>query len=314
MFKEILNEWIKRNNLSRKEFIALLQSKDYSSFQGLDAITLSRWTQGKSTPPLERQFRIAVCLGEDLVEFLLNVEAKRPSCKALFALKELERAIDMSMNNLSYLKLKSERCEIQTVNYSEYLSQFGDFYHNISAIKCLREALSKNRNRIDYDVVLLKNADGGIVGHWVVLDNLSGLKELDVFSKLTDKELNEGVLLKLAYFNNTNQMFELIVSIVCYYVLLMDKKNKKSAYIHLMSFPILAFAKLVFRAEEIKYYPPLNDDNGIYLVRIDIAGALTSPLLLPMIKARLKCLTTCDGIKCNRCNLQVALQRANIKL
>lgn len=304
VFKDILHQWTEDKELSRKELIALLQLKDYSNFQGVDAITLSRWFNGKSVPPIERQLRIALCLEVDLVKFILSVENKGVSHKVAFALKELERIIDQSMNALSYLKLSSVRCEVHSIQYDDYVRMLGDFYHNISAINALRKLIVKNKDSMNYEVFLLKNSDGGVVGHWLALRKIDLLKELDVFSGLDEKEIEEGILLKLAYFNNTRQMFELIVVAISYYLTTMNKPNKRYAYVHLMSYPILEFTKQIYGAEELKFYPPRGDDNnGVYLVRIDIIKAIASPVIFPLVKERLTCLSTCYKDACNKCNL-----------
>ncbi len=50
-----LSEWIEDKKITRKELISILQNINYEEFCGLDSITLSRWLNGRTTPPLYKQ-------------------------------------------------------------------------------------------------------------------------------------------------------------------------------------------------------------------------------------------------------------------
>ncbi len=61
-FHEQLAKWLDEKEITRKDFIALLQSHYHAEFSGLDSVTLSRWIKGHSTPSVDKQLYIAKCL------------------------------------------------------------------------------------------------------------------------------------------------------------------------------------------------------------------------------------------------------------
>ncbi|NVP03356.1 helix-turn-helix transcriptional regulator [Photobacterium damselae subsp. damselae] len=57
MFHYYLSEYRKKHNLTQQEFVDILSS-EFENLSKLDAVTLSRWENQKTLPPLKKQFQI----------------------------------------------------------------------------------------------------------------------------------------------------------------------------------------------------------------------------------------------------------------
>ncbi|MFN1513913.1 XRE family transcriptional regulator [Vibrio owensii] len=307
-FERELAIWLKEKSITRKELIALLQQAHYEEFKGLDVITLSRWLNGKVIPPLYKQFYIARCLDADLVEIILNLdedEHKKPA-RHSSVLASLIKAFDFSLTALSYFKVpESIRSEIRSQTYYAHLEAFKDFYSNVSAIEGFVGDLYAMKTDIKYKCILLQNKQDDIVGHWAGILNLEKLNNLPSFISIPENELKQSCLVKLGHAMNSTHFFELVTQAICYYLLSLYK-TKDYVYIFIAGYPILEFAKKVFNAKEVKYYPPTDNSQkvGLYLVKFDIIRSISNPILIPKIKKKLQCLQECDSNACNLCNLR----------
>ncbi|PAW11873.1 MULTISPECIES: hypothetical protein [Vibrio harveyi group] len=307
-FERELAIWLKEKSITRKELIALLQQAHYEEFKGLDVITLSRWLNGKVIPPLYKQFYIARCLDADLVEIILNLdedEHKKPA-RHSSVLASLIKAFDFSLTALSYFKVpESIRSEIRSQTYYAHLEVFKDFYSNVSAIEGFVGDLYAMKTDIKYKCILLQNKQDDIVGHWAGILNLEKLNNLPSFISIPENELKQSCLVKLGHAMNSTHFFELVTQAICYYLLSLYK-TKDYVYIFIAGYPILEFAKKVFNAKEVKYYPPTDNSQkvGLYLVKFDIIRSISNPILIPKIKKKLHCLQECDSNACNLCNLR----------
>ncbi|CAH1524374.1 conserved hypothetical protein [Vibrio jasicida] len=307
-FERELASWLEEREISRKELIAILQQSYYDDFKGLDSITLSRWLTGKVVPPLYKQFLIAKSLEQDLADIIVTIdesEQKSPS-RYSAVLTNLIKAFDFSLTALSYNRMPDKvTSEIKSHTYYEHIELFHDFYDNVSALRGFIDELYALKNEVKYKGILLKNSQGDIVGHWAGILNLEKLDNLPSFIPIPENELKRSCLVKLGHAMNSEHFFELVVQAICYY-LLRQCKSKDYVYIFIAGYPILEFSKKVFNAEEIKYYPPVDNNQrmGLYLVKFDIIRSISNPVLIPKIKKKLRCLELCNFVECNRCNLK----------
>ncbi|EKM27200.1 hypothetical protein [Vibrio sp. HENC-03] len=307
-FERDLAHWLEAKEISRKELIAILQQAYYEEFGGLDSITLSRWLTGKVVPPLYKQFLIAKCLDYDLREIILNInvdELKSPS-RYTTILTNLVKAFDFSLTALSYKSVPEKvTSEIRSHTYYDHIELFDEFYGNLSAISGFLSELYSLKSEVKYKCILLKNGEGEVIGHWAGILNLEKIDNLPSFVPIPEDEVKRSCLVKLGHAMNSNHFFELVVQAICYY-LLNHFKSKDYVYIFIAGYPVLEFARKVFNAKEVKYYPPVNGSQkmGLYLVKINIIKAISNPILIPKIKKKLKCLQSCDFVDCNLCNLR----------
>lgn len=308
-FKDSLSLWIENKGISRKELIALLQNEYYEEFKGLDAITLSRWLNGKSTPPLYKQFYIAKCLNANLKEYIksLDLSKVKYSAKYGMVLYNLNKALDFSISVLSYRYVPTiVSSEISNDNYHEHIRKFGDFYGNISSLKKIQHDLDRMDNNVKYKSIVLKNEEHEIIGHWSGIVDIEKINGLPSFVNIPSNEVNKSCLVFMGYYINSEHYFELIVQAICLY-LISYSKNKDYIYIFNVDYrPIIEFGKLVFNAEEVKYYPSSNgkDKMGVRLLKFNIIKSIANPILLSMIQKKLNCLSTCNYDSCKLCNLK----------
>lgn len=306
-FKDELSRWVETRGISRKDVIALLQNNYYEEFKGLDSITLSRWFTGKSVPPIYKQLYIAKCLEMDLVQVLsrMDLSKVRYSNKHDVVISTLVKALDFSISNLSYRKVSGPpKSEIKSLSLNEYADMFKEFNHNISPLARFYRDLQDKGNDVKYQCVLIKNEQEAIVGHWYGIVNIDGINGLPSFINIPQEEAEKSCLIGVGYYTSSAHYFELIVQALCYYLIRYSSK-KDYAYFFVVDFqPLVAFSKLVFNAEEVKYYPPKEKGSmGVYLLRHNIIKSISNPVLLKKVKEKLECLANCE-LECNLCNLR----------
>ncbi|USD61320.1 XRE family transcriptional regulator [Vibrio sp. SCSIO 43140] len=282
--------------------IALLQNKYYEEFCGLDAITLSRWINGRSRPAFYKQLLIAKVLGKNPIDFILVVgNHEKYSKKSLIIVDALIKSLDLSLSVLSYQNVPDKIVsEIVTHNNQEHSRYFEQFYSNVSALKQFRVELLNLENR-KHHTILLKNQRGTVVGHWsTILDFQSD--DFSSLPKTIKLEEDRACIVQLGYFMNSEHFFELVVQASCYYL---EKlwKNKEVVYIFVAGKFVVDFCVLVFGAEIVQYYRPRRKEDklGVYLIRFNIVKAISNQVILPKIKNKLECVINCKN--CGLCNL-----------
>lgn len=316
-FKDSLSHWIETKGVSRKELIALLQNEYYEEFKGLDSITLSRWLNGKNTPPLYKQFYIAKSLNVNLKEYIMSSDLSKvkSSIKHNAIVHSLIRALDYSISAFSYRYVpKYLKSEISCDTYNEHLERFGKFYGNISPLKNFSRGLYEMKDSIDYKTILLKNEDDEMIGHWSGIMNIEKLNGIPSFITIPPNEVARSCLVSVGYCVNSEHYFELIVQAVCLY-LIEYSKVKDFVYVYNVDCkPMIEFCKFILNAEEVKYYPPLDDKDkmGVYLLKINIIKSIANPVILKKVRNQLNCLATCDSNNCQLCNLrEIELRESN---
>ncbi|MGL5668001.1 MAG: XRE family transcriptional regulator, partial [Shewanella sp.] len=156
---------------------------------------------------------------------------------------------------------------------------------------------------VSYSALLLKNDGGQIVGHWSGIANLEAIHNSSKFFKVNSDELKKSVLVMPGHYTSSKHYFELICVAICYY-LLNYVREKDYAYFFIVDFqPLVSFCKIVFEAEEVKYCRGYDNKMGGYLMKINIIKAVSNPVIIKDVQARLFCLSNCDG-KCKQCNLK----------
>lgn len=307
-FKTILTEWMFTKSITRNELIAHLQLNNYEDFKGLDAITLSRWLTGKTVPSAHKQLLICKSIEADLVDFVKKINAKNVKCpsRKTKLMSEFIKLLDYINPTLSYKKANSTtKIHVDIFNYNQHQETLGDFYKNIRPINKFTAELYELGNEISYPTIQLLNEHDEMIGHWVAIEPLEKVHNLPSFPLLQPKELDEGYLLNVSFYHDSKHFFYLISLALCYYLLAPKFKNKRIAYIFISGYSVYEVTKLVFDAEDVKYYPPQDKNSrlGIHLVKMDILKIIANPIVLPLIQKRLTCLEQCKH-DCQLCNLK----------
>lgn len=308
IFSRELTKWISISGVSRKNLIQLLQDEYPEYFSGLDNITLSRWSRGKTIPPLYKQLFIAKTLDVDLVHVILSLDDDciKFTGKTIKSLEWFNRLFNASTNVISYVKVpETVTCHIGNQTYIEHLRDFGEFHDNISALRNFFNHLYSLEDDVKYKCIKLVNEKDKIVGHWTGIEDLSLLKEIPYFSFIEHHDLSECALVNVGHTYNASHMFEIVQAAMCYH--LMSKKSQKMKYIYLFiaGFGMFEIINYIFGVDAIKFFPSKDKFNkvGVYVVKINILSAISNPLFLSRVKEKMACITTCDFSKCNLCNL-----------
>ncbi len=307
-FQHLLTEWLDTNNLKRNDFIAKLQIYDFESFKGLDSITLSRWLNGKTTPPTYKQILIAQCLNIDIVDLVKKLDKKniKSSNKKSKIISEFIRVVDLFNPRMSYRKAdKNTRIEIDYFTYEQHMDMLGDFYHNLLPLKSFTGGLYKLGNDMLYPTLRILNEADDIIGHWVGVEPFDKVVNLPSFPTLTKEEIDTGYLLMVGFHQNSKDYFDLISYTMCAYLLSPRSKSTRTVYIFINGHSLYEVSRLAFDAEDVKYYPSEDKDFrlGIHLIKVDILKVIANPILFPLIQERLKCLDSCTS-DCTKCNLK----------
>ncbi|GLO63691.1 hypothetical protein MACH09_41990 [Vibrio sp. MACH09] len=306
-FHEQLAKWLDEKEITRKDFIALLQSHYHAEFSGLDSVTLSRWIKGHSTPSVDKQLYIAKCLNVDMVNLITDIELskRKTPVKHSTAISELSKILDKTTSYFSYDIIIGEAdIEIKALTHSEYVEKFGNFDKNASALKGYYHELNSMGNEINYSCILINNEHNNTIGH---LSGITDIRKLSLFKSLNDipkSDFERSCIIHLGKYTSSKHYFELVYQALCLYLLKYSSRLDK-AYFFIPDFTaMMLFCKLVLKAKIIKYFPSsTKTEIGVYLVSFDILKVIASPIITQEIRSRLECVMNCDP-NCRKCNLR----------
>ena len=306
IFKDELVKWIEKKGVTRKELIALLQHANYEEFKGLDAITVSRWINGKTTPQLYKQLYIAKYLDADLLDIICRVSASslKLTEKMIFTAQLITKNLDFSSLSISYKKQPNKTfCKIKKESFSEHYHNYSEFHSNIGALEFFFEELYNLKNKVSYKSITLENSSGDLIGHYSGITNITPLHNLSIFKNMKNAELDKSVLINVGFFSSYKHYLELLDHAICYYLFSLIKKVE-NLYLFVAGSAIYEITKNLLGMEMIDYFPPNNSESkiGVYLFKIDILKAICNPLLFPSAQKKLKCALECKS--CNLCNLK----------
>ncbi len=307
-FKEKLSKWMESEGMSRKDLIAKLQVKYYDEFKGLDTITLCRWLNGMTIPPIYKQIYIAKCLNADILEYIreLDLSLINLSRKNDVIICLMEKAINFSLSTLSYIKIgKNIQFELIEQSFQEHYNAFGSFYENIPPIAEFTKSLYGKAEIIKYTSILIKNDDGQMIGHWTGIQDIEILNGIPGFICIPKDEISRSSLVGQGNYINSAHYFELIVQVICFFLVKLFHR-KDFLYMFLYDFkPVIDYCKIVLNAESVKYYAPDKKSKmGVYLFKFNIIKSISNPSLLLKVQDKLKCLAKCNPKLCNnKCNL-----------
>lgn len=309
-FHIILSSWLRESGLSRNEAIAKLQLFEHSEFKGLDTITLSRWVNGKTIPPLAKQILIAVCLNKNVATFIAASDLSFIKLPARLTkiMSKFEKVFDFVNPTLSYKNLHHEKCNIVKLNNKEFSDTFKTFYENIKFPISIFEILEKNDITPEYSTVLLTDNNNHVIAHWPLFVNLN------FFPGISEKELKDAIFLGTGFFHTTKQYYEIVTYVSCLFLMNTQLLNsKRFAYILIYGYATYEVAKIAFGATEVMLYPRDNSRAEMYMLKIDILKAITNPLIIKKTQSKLKCALSCTKEKCNKCNLVEYYKQNNIQ-
>ncbi len=304
-FSDELISWLDKKNISRKDLIPALKQYNNAEFRGLDNITLSRWINGKTTPPLYKQFYIAKFLGIDLIDLICRYSAQslKVTAKMSQALQSLTETLELS--SLSYNQLEKEpKLTYEKQDFKTYHEIYSGFNHNIIALRDFYEELYTLGDDVTYTSACLKNSNEQIIGHFCGLRDLISLKNIGLFKNIDEEELKRSSLMNVAHFSNKKDYLDLVISTLAYY-LLTAVNDKDYIYVFVPGYARYNIAKHFFNVTEVKSF--LSSDKSrpnIYLLKMEVLKLICNPMLLSAIQKKLNCIKECHTRNCDHCNLR----------
>ncbi|HIF9291724.1 TPA: hypothetical protein ACX6Q0_003779 [Photobacterium damselae] len=126
MFHFLLSQYREEHNLTQQDFVDLL-ANNHPNFSKLDIVTLSRWENKKTLPPLKKQFQIFDYIGK-LDTFIHELPAQifdNESKVATYINKKFENSINIiteitNSNESGFTILKNDK----TININHFLKNY----------------------------------------------------------------------------------------------------------------------------------------------------------------------------------------------
>lgn len=288
-FSSKLNELCINQKLSNKKAVIVLQNKNYNEFGKLDTVTFSRWKTGTTRPSLYKQLYVLKYLGCSIERALLEDRLSfLPACKKKERIFDnFVRNVDFSMAALSYHHYVSDhQLEEHIFCTEEYENYFGEFYNNINSLKLLKDEIYTKSKNINYNVFVVKNKLGFMLGHLSSYRNLRLIvKNHTKLLNITSDEVKGSVLVDLFYYKNSKIFFEILTYSLAKY--LENCINKiEFAYVFIPSLkPVVRLSELVFDAELVRSFPSTNHTLGVHLMKFDLMKVIASPIVIKNLRS-----------------------------
>ncbi|QLK43862.1 hypothetical protein DR996_00385 [Vibrio owensii] len=282
-FSQNLKDFIEKRRVNREFIIDVFNKSAFEELSKCDLTTLSRWVSGKTIPSLNKQFKVCIALGIDLLDYVLKLEPSlyKEGKKSKDAFDEYIRYLNHSNANLSYFS-RSKDVDVYYgfLESSEHRRILDPYLSNFSGYMSLREFIDKNNIIKPYHVFLFKES-GNLCGHIAITeDNVDYLKLFGVYSEDLDNSIG---ILPANYMDA--KIYWLIVSSLLYFYL-STGNYKKNIYItmNVRDRNTWEYYKQVASGETLTFFAPSNQlnnlDKGLFLIKFDILKLLSHPTVL----------------------------------
>ncbi len=303
-FNKKLSEWIEDKKITRKELISILQNINYEEFYGLDSITLSRWLNGKTTPPLYKQLYIAKYLDMDILEIISSIpmEQFKETSKISRSIEILKSVLENSIFSYNEI-VETPTCFIEEQSFEEYYKAYSAFNRNIPTLNQYFDEIYQLKNKVKYTSLYLKNSENKKIGHFCGIRELSSIGNTKVFNYLDSDTLDKSAFMNVAHFKTISNYLELLTSALCFYILT-AYKEKEYIFVFVPGLLRSKAVKSLLGIKEEKIIHNKDSKLKVYLFKVDIIKTLCNPLLFPLVQKKITCLMSCDNKTCNKCNLK----------
>ncbi|KIF47738.1 hypothetical protein M445_12175 [Vibrio owensii 47666-1] len=261
-FSQTLKGFIEKKRVNRELIIDVFNKSAFEELSKCDLTTLSRWVSGKTIPSLNKQFKVCIALGIDLLDFVMKLDPSlyKEGKKSKDAFDEYTRYLNHSNANLSYFS-RSKDVDVYYgfLESADHRRLLDPYLGNFSGYMSLREVVDKNNIIKPYHVFLFKE-NGNLCGHIAITDdNVDYLKLFDVYSDNLDNSI--GIL--PAYYMDA-KIYWLVVSSLLYFYL-STENYKKNTYItmNVRDRNTWEYYKQVASGETLTFFAPSNQLNNL---------------------------------------------------
>ena len=279
-FHEFLKEVVFKK-IPRKELMIKLHL-EYDEFQGLDNITMSRWTNGVTKPSSCRQLLIAnaaQCLDTYLTQCSapkIPISIESQFRKFLNQFNSCYHAIIMPSNQENKVyHFKGDNHEAKKI--------YGEFTSRINFISSKLESFDENDKKYKVDVFYKGNLDRNAPESYlyfhkevsIVLDSLNLC-----YKKCGIENINNALFFGLSFFKNSFD-YELLFGLVLNYII-RHHFNVKSALFTARGREDISLYEIL-GAEQLTLLENSKEYGNVYLYHIDLQKVLSSPIFLGLI-------------------------------
>ncbi|MGI2800847.1 hypothetical protein ACRTC3_19920 [Photobacterium damselae] len=277
-FSLYLKNKISKNKINRSDLIAQLNLY-HDEFRNLDAITLSRWVNNKTTPSPYKQALISQYFGEDIITFINNhITIKKESKIIKNTFNSIMENIESSYSNISYFHSNEEpEYIVNAFDYNSYNSLLSNYYMNFPIYQKMNYIFDINNIKNDYLCVIKRKNN-------VISSHISSIKmdekKSRLLSNLFKTNINSEFFVNLGYIEN-RESYLFMTSLLYYYFY----KNNIRTFTCLIRGEFLEFLTLLSYQQIGTTY--IDNGRKLYLIQGDFLNVITSPFVLRNFNALL---------------------------
>ncbi len=284
-FSQYIENLISTSGMTRKQVLEACHKSNDSELHSTDAITLSRWINGKTVPSLYKQILLVNLVEGSLLDFLKNIQLSdiKKNAKEEAFLDDYYRMVDNNHNSINYLLRSSERhVEIESLPINKLLNRLDVFHNNFSSFDSFFEntELTYKNNA----TLIACYEAGEIVGHIAFVECST--------VKINGNEFRDVIFFLPVYYCDSSVLQEIMCN---FFMTLLEAPW--SNYKHALGLSIpgarLDFHKLYGEAETLAFFPPIEkfkvgpSDKGLFLIKIKLLKYFSKHAIVKDIVQRL---------------------------
>lgn len=172
-FHKYLQRMLDEKNIRQVKLLHKLQLF-HPTFEGLDAITLSRWCNDKTLPSLKKQLLVANYFEKDLSYFIQHINPPKLPTNFIKPYNTAFDKIETSYSNVGYNAIPKAPATLSMLNLSKdtHRHLFRDFYEHMEAYQRVFAKIDENNEVLRTTAFTIKKGDQ-IVSHLAFNDDVA---------------------------------------------------------------------------------------------------------------------------------------------
>ena len=280
IFQQYLLHMLGKKRLRQIDLLYPLQLS-HPTFKGLDVITLSRWCNNKTLPPIKKQLLIAHYFEKDLSYFIQHIDPPRIPSTFLKEYTTVFNKIETSYGRVGYFSINKgpATLSMQNVSTVTHRQLFSDFYGHMETYNRIYAKIDQHNETIYTTAFTIKQGDQ-IVSHLAFNEDVINLSSH--FKQTLPTQPNaKSILINVGYYSCRNY-FELLVGHLLNH-LVSSYSDYEECYVVTRGKDFLIFLEqlggtVVLSAQESRFI------GNVYLLRFDLKQLLAHPFIFKQIQ------------------------------